>query len=85
MFVFYILLPAGNEEKARLAQLDKARGEKFYFRQCEGLPVNVGYLYFDKFADARYAGPTALAAMNFLANCDALIIDLRFNGGLVVF
>lgn len=70
-----------EKEKARLEQLEKDRSENFYFRQCERLSGNVGYVRFDKFVDARYSGPTAVAAMNFLGNCDALIIDLRFNGG----
>jgi C-terminal processing protease CtpA/Prc len=33
------------------------------------------------FADPEICGPTAVAAMNFLANVDAIIIDLRENGG----
>jgi len=33
------------------------------------------------FSGTREAGPTAAAAMNFLANTDAVIIDLRQNGG----
>ena len=33
------------------------------------------------FADPEVCGPTATAAMNFLANVDALIVDLRDNGG----
>jgi len=33
------------------------------------------------FADPEVCGPTATAAMNFIANSDALIIDLRDNGG----
>ena len=53
----------------------------FGFRKVEWLPGNVGYVRLDQFADPVYAGETAVAAMNFLANCDAVIIDLRFNGG----
>src|SRR5437868_9056044 len=36
---------------------------------------------FDFFADPEICGPTVVAAMNFLANADALIFDLRENGG----
>jgi C-terminal processing protease CtpA/Prc len=51
------------------------------FRKVERLPGNVGYIAFDFFADAKsIAGPVA-AAMNFVANTDALILDLRQNGG----
>jgi hypothetical protein len=51
------------------------------FQKVEILGGNVGYLKFNMFADAEICGPTVTAAMNFLANSDALIIDLRENGG----
>jgi hypothetical protein len=51
------------------------------FVKVEQLPGNVGYLRFDMFADVDICGPTAAAAMNFLANTRALIVDLRDNGG----
>lgn len=62
-------------------QMERDRQENFHFKKVEHLPGNVGYLRFDKFDDPRVAGPTAVAAMNFLSDCDALIIDLRYNGG----
>jgi hypothetical protein len=55
--------------------------ENFGFQKVELLPANIGYLHLTKFYNVREAGPTAVAAMNFLGHCDALIIDLRFNGG----
>lgn len=60
---------------------DRYARDNFTFDKVEHLPGNIGYLKFDNFVDAAYAGPTAVAAMNFLANVDALIIDLRENGG----
>jgi hypothetical protein len=51
------------------------------FVKAEQLAKNVGYLKFNMFADPEVCGPTASAAMNFLANVDALVIDLRDNGG----
>jgi hypothetical protein len=51
------------------------------FVKVEILPGNVGYLKFDMFADPDVCGPTAVAAMNFLAHVDAIIFDLRENGG----
>ena len=51
------------------------------FVKVEQLADNVGYLKFNMFADPEICGPTATAAMNFVANTDALIIDLRENGG----
>lgn len=53
----------------------------FGFRKAEVMDGNVGYLKLDSFTDTSLSGPTAVAAMNFLANCDALIVDLRDNGG----
>lgn len=51
------------------------------FVKAEQLPGNVGYLKFNMFASPDVCGPTASAAMNFLAGTRALIIDLRENGG----
>jgi Peptidase family S41/N-terminal domain of Peptidase_S41 in eukaryotic IRBP len=51
------------------------------FDRVEILSGNVGYLKFNFFADPEVCGPTAVAAMNFLANVDAIIFDLRENGG----
>ena len=51
------------------------------YRKVERLAGNVGYLAVDGFMDAHIAAEPAAAAMNFLANTDALIIDVRRNGG----
>ena len=51
------------------------------FRKVEILPGNIGYLKFDMFADADFCGPTLVSAMEFLAHVDAIIYDMRENGG----
>jgi C-terminal processing protease CtpA/Prc len=51
------------------------------FEKVERLPSNVGYVKFNGFAPPDVCGPTATAAMNFLGNVDAIIFDLRQNGG----
>jgi hypothetical protein len=51
------------------------------YQRVERLPGNVGYLQVDGFVHPDVAAEPAAAAMNFLANTDALIIDLRHNGG----
>jgi hypothetical protein len=51
------------------------------FEKVEHLSGNVGYVKFNGFADPEVCGATAVAAMNFLADVDALIFDLRQNGG----
>ena len=51
------------------------------FDKVEILPNNIGYVKFDGFMDASFCGPTVVAAMGFVAHTDALIFDLRQNGG----
>jgi retinol-binding protein 3 len=51
------------------------------FKKAEILEGNIGYLKFDFFADPGICGPTVVAALNFLGNVDAIIFDLRENGG----
>lgn len=51
------------------------------FDKVEILPNNIGYIKFDGFMDADFCGPTVVAAMGFVAHTDALIFDLRQNGG----
>jgi retinol-binding protein 3 len=51
------------------------------FEKAERFGPNIGYLKFNMFADPEVCGPTAIAAMNFLGNVDAIIFDLRDNGG----
>lgn len=51
------------------------------FDKVEILPNNIGYVKFDGFMDASFCGPTVAAAMGFVAHTDAVIFDLRQNGG----
>ncbi len=69
----------GPEEIAR--QLEFMRTVNFGFEKVERLPGNVGYIDLRGFQPAEFGAETVVAAMNFLANTDALIIDLRRNGG----
>ena len=51
------------------------------FEKVERLESNIGYVKFNFFGEPTVCGPTATAAMNFLGNVDAIIFDLRSNGG----
>lgn len=51
------------------------------FEKAEHLSGNIGYLKVTQFAEPRECGDVAVAAMGFVANSDALIFDLRENGG----
>ena len=59
----------------------KAMARDCGFRKLDVLANNVGYMKVDFFADPLACGRTAAAAMTFLANTDAVIFDLRDNGG----
>ena len=64
-----------EEESRRMAAINCG------FDQAKHLPPNIGYLKFDMFADPAICATTASAAFTFLADSDALIIDLRDNHG----
>jgi hypothetical protein len=51
------------------------------FVKAEILTGNIGYLKFNFFANPEFCGATAIAVMNFLSHVDAIIFDLRDNGG----
>ena len=68
--------PAYFEELRQQAELDN-----FGIHKAERLPGNVGYLDIHRFHRPEWGAETAVAAMNFLANTSALIIDLRQCGG----
>lgn len=64
-------------------ELNRAMALKrnFGFERVERLRGNIGYLDLRGFEAAELARETSIAAMSFLNNTDALIIDLRQNGG----
>lgn len=71
--------PTPEQEQARFAA--EMRRDNYCFRKVERLAGNVGYLKLNCFAPAELGGGTAVAAMGFLSGVDALIFDLRDNGG----
>jgi retinol-binding protein 3 len=70
----------GDAEREQ-AFAEQMRRDNYCFEKLERLAGNVGYLRLDCFAPAELGGATAVAAMAFLAGSDALIFDLRQNGG----
>ena len=51
------------------------------FAKVERFPGNIGYLEFYNFMDEELGADTVAAAMNFVNGTEALIIDMRSNGG----
>jgi C-terminal processing protease CtpA/Prc len=78
-------IPVRERRPPTPEEIEEARrsGQRinFGFEKVERLGGNIGYLEMMGFFDAALGGETAAAAMGFLANTDALIIDLRRNGG----
>lgn len=71
-----------EEEKDRAKSMQRFKIQKnFGFSKIDILDGNIGYLKIEAFFLVNEAAPTATAAMNYLANTDALIIDLRPNHG----
>jgi C-terminal processing protease CtpA/Prc len=70
-----------DDEARRERQRQQGQRQNFGFARVERLPGNVGYLDLRQFASPEYAGDLAVAAMQLLAHTDALIVDLRRNGG----
>jgi hypothetical protein len=67
------------EDEARFHQ--QMEHDNCGFDKVEVLSNNVGYVKFNGFMDASFCGPTVVAAMGFVAHTDAIIFDLRQNGG----
>jgi hypothetical protein len=68
--------PADAERRRRLY-----RAMNYGFKKVEIFPGGIGYLRFDQFSHGDDAFEAAAAAMNFLANSNVVILDLRENGG----
>ena len=79
-------IPVMPERKEPTAEeLERMQRElsriNYGFEKLERLPGNLGYVEFRGFTDPKGGADTVAAVFNFLANTDALIIDLRRNGG----
>ena len=59
----------------------KSARQNYGFVRAERMNGNVGYLKLNMFHPSKEAQEIAAAGLAFLANCDALIFDLRDNGG----
>ena len=86
--VVYNHEPIPHEEAAGVPSPEELRREEeanrlrnYGFEQVERLRGNVGYLKLRGFMMSEQSGKAAAAAMQLLSHTDALIIDLRQNGG----
>lgn len=76
------MLAANNSEEEDERKWNEEMAKQNYgFKKVEVLPGNIGYIDFRNFASPKYSKETITAVMKFVENCDALIFDLRQNGG----
>jgi hypothetical protein len=73
--------PKSNAPGGILRIPQDASKSNYGFERVEILPGNIGCIKLNGFSQQHEAQAPAAAAMAFVANCDALIFDLRDNGG----
>ena len=59
----------------------RAKELNYGIGKVETLPGNIGYIEMRGFGPVKYVDKAIAAAMSQLADCDALIVDMRANGG----
>ena len=73
--------PTGSPADARAARAEAVRRSNAGVRRVEILRGNVGYLDLSNFFRLEEARDTIATAMRLVSKADALIIDMRRNGG----
>jgi len=69
------------QEEVRKGEAEQFSKINFGLQKIEILPGNIGYIKINKFQNLNDVIQTAAGAMEFLRNADAIIFDLRNNGG----
>ena len=75
------VMPKEMQQKRNQMMAMRMAEVNFGFIETKVLNGNIGYINLRMFADIKNAKETATAAMRFLKNTNAIIIDLRNNGG----
>jgi YD repeat-containing protein len=63
------------------ASIEELRSENYHLRKVEILSDNIGYMKFDMIHDDKEAQDLVANGLSDLADCDALIFDIRDNVG----
>jgi len=73
---------AGSKhEEVSAEEIEMMKHENYGFKKVERMNGNIGFIDFRGFSPSKYSKETIESVMGFLSNCDAIIIDLRQNGG----
>ncbi len=70
--------PSQEDDKQFIEQMKK---DNYGFKDVKILSGNVGYIDFRFFAPSDYSKEIVASAMNFVSGTDAIIFDMRQNGG----
>lgn len=61
--------------------VEQMKRENYGFKEVKILSGNIGYIDFRNFAPSKISKQTVASVMNFVSGTDALVFDLRKNGG----
>ena len=75
------ILPEDETKKINEQSYEADKRQNFGFKKVEIFDGNIGYLNISYFTDIDTLEEALNGAMKFLSNSDAIIIDLRDNGG----
>nr|WP_314895893.1 S41 family peptidase [uncultured Flavobacterium sp.] len=70
-----------NKDDFPISLLETWKMNNYGFKEVKILEGNIGYIDLRNFSRPEFAAETAVAAMNFVSNSNAIIFDLRKNGG----
>jgi len=70
-----------NNEEFEKKFIEDFKKENFGFKKVEILSGNIGYIDFRRFGAGDLIKNKVAAVMSFVENCEALIFDMRYNGG----
>ena len=71
--------PGNNGDEKLFIEMMKK--ENYGFKEVKILNGNIGYIDFRNFAPSKFSKETVASVMNFVSGTDALIFDIRQNGG----
>ena len=71
----------GEDEGISQEFIQQMKAENFGFRKVERLSGNIGYIDFRNFGPGDVIKDKVADIMGFVEDCNAIIFDMRFNGG----
>ena len=70
-----------DDEEVSPEFIQQMKSENYGFKKVEILNGNIGYIDFRNFGPGEYIKDKVADVMGYVEDCDALIFDMRYNGG----